>query len=561
MLPMLQGGSTKRVSAPSATSPTHCKTSRESSVLSSAKSVSLPPGIEYALEKQRSKEQQASDEILRSLMEQSAKDLIKEAGQKIKNLKPGRDLNPACKAIVESLFDKECGSGSKWSELEWSSGLNWLSLVNAARAEKEKGTIKFVITAMGFENWHTSQSLLYKDLPMQTARSRVTKRLLGPKPANDCGEWSNTKDYISTYLSRGKKWGKLVKHLGVGILLKGVWKLGKSAEANIDRMIEVVESDEEKMTVLRILSDQLMHLIEDGQTNPAEFKHELQIAFPHFKISGLLPPDPIPSAAEVDSLYQAISKSATTGRLAIGTSSYELEVAELQRLQGKKWLSAELIFACLYLSDRCPYVRIGLCIPIHQESRSEIPMERPFYRASKMIQAWKNKVKSKLVYFFPLLLKNSHFTLLEINEREGYIYHYNSIRGENEDVKNACEREKNFSEFIFCEQEAIQQNDGHSCGLMVIKHAQNRMFGEPATLHHGASINSTTLRCEAAGLLKQAWEDGKLVEAQVGSKRKRGAKIEKPCKEHSKEKVGLRRSRRGRDVTPQSPDLPVIEID
>lgn len=74
---------------------------------------------------------------------------------------------------------------------------------------------------------------------------------------------------------------------------------------------------------------------------------------------------------------------------------------------------------------------------------------------------------------------------------------------------------------------------------MVIKHAQNRMLGLPANFHDGASIDSTSLRCEAIKLLEKAWNEGALVEAQIGSKRKRGAEMED---------VDLGRTRRKRVV-------------
>jgi hypothetical protein len=41
-----------------------------------------------------------------------------------------------------------------------------------------------------------------------------------------------------------------------------------------------------------------------------------------------------------------------------------------------------------------------------------------------------------LVCFFPLLQYQNHFSLLEINEREGSIIHYDSMgEGENTDIK------------------------------------------------------------------------------------------------------------------------------
>lgn len=59
----------------------------------------------------------------------------------------------------------------------------------------------------------------------------------------------------------------------------------------------------------------------------------------------------------------------------------------------------------------------------------------------------------------------------------------------------------------------MQQKDSHSCGLMVIKHAQSRMLGLPATHFNGSFISSKKLRCEVISRLRMAWTDGMMLEA------------------------------------------------
>jgi hypothetical protein len=49
--------------------------------------------------------------------------------------------------------------------------------------------------------------------------------------------------------------------------------------------------------------------------------------------------------------------------------------------------------------------------------------------AAGQIEKWRRWVveQRSLVYFFPLFQYGNHFSLLEINEREGSIFHHDSI--------------------------------------------------------------------------------------------------------------------------------------
>ncbi|KAH8910547.1 hypothetical protein BR93DRAFT_955660 [Coniochaeta sp. PMI_546] len=79
----------------------------------------------------------------------------------------------------------------------------------------------------------------------------------------------------------------------------------------------------------------------------------------------------------------------------------------------------------------------------------------------------------------------NHYTLLEINEQLGMIYHYNSmvtrstIRGRprRTRVREMVEAEFKGLGFGYEEAPCPQQNDTSSCGLMVIRNARRRMNG------------------------------------------------------------------------------------
>lgn len=58
----------------------------------------------------------------------------------------------------------------------------------------------------------------------------------------------------------------------------------------------------------------------------------------------------------------------------------------------------------------------------------------------------------------------------------------------------------------------MRQDDGSSCGLMTIKHAQSRMLGRYATWYKGTFMRSEDLRHEAISMLREAWNCCSLLE-------------------------------------------------
>lgn len=214
-------------------------------------------------------------------------------------------------------------------------------------------------------------------------------------------------------------------------------KLAKTPNIHLTFLIEELENDEAKMAVLHTLPKQLKYLFTEGMTKQKEFEDELRNAL--LGVGFSLPADLIPSNefVELDNLHQAISESVTSGRLYIHDYKprCEFDVAALQRLKENTWLNDELLVTCLHLSLKSRFVRIGWSVQIHRDDQRNVPMKRPFERASQEIQAWKDKESLQLVYFFPLFQHGNHFTLLEINEKEGYIYHYDSMAGDSTDVK------------------------------------------------------------------------------------------------------------------------------
>lgn len=178
------------------------------------------------------------------------------------------------------------------------------------------------------------------------------------------------------------------------------------------------------MLVLRLLTKQMMLLIEGGKTSPDTFRDELQ--------KGGLPTidrDLILHPTTFATFRQNLQDSTSEDMLLIKGTNFQFPRCSLERLEGPHWFNDDLILACLHLADRLPFVRIGFSIPLHQSTRPSRTMKRPFERAAKQLEQWRSEVEGsdRLVCLFPLFQRQNHFTLLEVNERDSSIYHYDSL--------------------------------------------------------------------------------------------------------------------------------------
>lgn len=108
----------------------------------------------------------------------------------------------------------------------------------------------------------------------------------------------------------------------------------------------------------------------------------------------------------------------------------ELSVDSLDRLCPDEWLDMWVIAAAMELADKPPWVRYGLSIGLEERENDRIiPVTNPFGPWRKKVNKYRSEVEhnARLVYFCPLSLGTNHFTLLEIDEHQRTIYHYNSM--------------------------------------------------------------------------------------------------------------------------------------
>jgi len=100
----------------------------------------------------------------------------------------------------------------------------------------------------------------------------------------------------------------------------------------------------------------------------------------------------------------------------------------LEQLYNDEWIGTNLIHACLTMSDKMSVIRFGQCISLDiVDTVKSRPHRRPFQQWAKKVSEWKESSTVPLVYFCPLIHNGIHFSLLEINELDKKIHHYDSM--------------------------------------------------------------------------------------------------------------------------------------
>ncbi|KAI0810079.1 hypothetical protein GGR55DRAFT_679306 [Xylaria sp. FL0064] len=224
---------------------------------------------------------------------------------------------------------------------------------------------------------------------------------------------------------------------------------------------------------------------------------------------------------EVISLQKDMKLSAPSDMLLIKSTEFRFDVETLDRLSGAEWFNDELILLCLRLADKLPYVRVGFSVPIHQQDRPRKMVAKPFERAARVIEEWKNaEPDNRLVCFFPLFQHGDHFSLLEVNHRDNAIYHYDLLKkATHTEIKKACKDQ--FPGLQYVEHTAPHQLDNFSCGPLVVTSAYHRMLGRAVIPGDVTLQDATAMRAAALSLIRTAWHDNILVPVEQSTGRKR----------------------------------------
>jgi hypothetical protein len=120
---------------------------------------------------------------------------------------------------------------------------------------------------------------------------------------------------------------------------------------------------------------------------------------------------------------------------------FEFPCGIFNRLRPDEWFDAWTLLAVMKLSDKPSFVRYGYSVPLDSFKRDR---NGKMKRDPRPLSGWRGKVERfrsearnqlgeriRLVFLVPLQRNNDHFTLLEINEIEEKIYHYDSMASEN----------------------------------------------------------------------------------------------------------------------------------
>ncbi|KAJ4208219.1 hypothetical protein NW759_013654 [Fusarium solani] len=438
-----------------------------------------------------------------SLLDQSIVDFARESHDQTQQLCLGENARETFDALV-TLDTKEDETEDEM--LKWTKGLQWACLLVRKYTKRPKGTACYILITIAFAQWYTSQTrLISASASDPTAASRqVLSSILDhwPKSVRE-----RCRKQLNTGLACGLKWGLLAKEVGFGIFFKGAWQLAKSENHVLNELAKGLRKKPKKMAVLGLLQDQFKLLLTTGRTDPDRFFHGL--------VGKRLWSSVV--AVGLEDLCKQVQERIPSRMLLVKDSGFAFNVDSLRTLSGREWLDDDTILACLHLSEKLPFVRVGFSIPIHCE---EGPISRPLERAVKQILQWKREggAENHLVYFFPLFQHQNHFSLLEINERENSIFHYDSLSaGANALVKAACDRE--FAQFEYYEklgcQGGLRQNDGYSCGPLVISFGRSRMLGRPLI----SEYDGRELRAEAMQILRCGFKTKRLIAAPTGKRK------------------------------------------
>ncbi|EGU73847.1 hypothetical protein FOXB_15642, partial [Fusarium oxysporum f. sp. conglutinans Fo5176] len=364
------------------------------------------------------------------IIAQSIEDFIQESQDEISHFSSAENSERTYQ-IFSGLIDGDAVLGDEpQEEARWTDGAEWLSLLESGRKDRKKGTICYAITAVVFARWHTTQ---------------VSARILSSHTDNDTTRREKQRKKLNTHLARGRKWLRLVEALGMGILFKKAWyklsKLAKSPEPVIDVIVKKILDDAKKMIVLRLLGDQMKLLLQTGRTNTDSFRNGLEM-------QELASPQATFTASFTQ--LQEIQTSATGSELVVKSTNYRFPITSLQLLNERQWINQDIILACLHLADRLPFIRVG-CFHIALSDQLKDPLQM----MQKKVRQWRRQIDKEnyLVYLFPLNHNGSHWSLLEIDDREHLITHYN---GSERNIKDACE--KAFPTYIYTKGILLNKN-------------------------------------------------------------------------------------------------------
>ncbi|KIW79860.1 hypothetical protein Z517_06475 [Fonsecaea pedrosoi CBS 271.37] len=306
---------------------------------------------------------------------------------------------------------------------------------------------------------------------------------------------------IKVQLSRGQKLSKtLVKELGLGILFSPkIWEYTKMEGKQLDKLIGNIQSDPRRMQLLGILGAQLERLVGEGQPDLHALydglRQEMLVSqkeLEHLRVTFALDSDPMPKGTlDIavrrligDVSTKVLGKHKLTDVDAVAVNNISVTCDTFDRLRYGEWLNDDMINLAMNISDKPDFVKHGYSVPLDKvgKTRTVVPIIRPLAawarRINRLREGERNRFQgtTPLVYFCPLNHCGAHFTLLEINDQERVIRHYDSradqatINGSGKQTRVARLVEEEFADlkYAYIEAPTPQQAETWSCGIRVV---------------------------------------------------------------------------------------------
>ncbi|KAK5401667.1 hypothetical protein LTR06_011031 [Exophiala xenobiotica] len=307
---------------------------------------------------------------------------------------------------------------------------------------------------------------------------------------------------IKVQLSRGQKLSKkLVKELSLGILFSPkIWEYTKMEGKQLDELIRNIQADPRRMQLLGILGTQLERLVCKGQPDLHALYDELRQEqlvsrdeLECLRVTFPLDSDPMPKGSldmAVHRLIEDVSTKVLGKRKledvdAVAVNNISVTCDTFDRLRYGEWLNDNMINLAMNISDKPDFVRHGYNVPLDKrgKTRTTRPIDRPLAAWARGINRLREKERSgfesttPLVYFCSLSHYCVHFTLLEINDQEKVVRHYDSradqatINGSGKQTRVARLVEEEFADlkYAYIEAPTPQQTETWSCGIRVVR--------------------------------------------------------------------------------------------
>ncbi|KAL4887994.1 hypothetical protein BDV59DRAFT_196843 [Aspergillus ambiguus] len=440
-------------------------------------------------------------------------DLVAQSADTLHRLSKHKDSVPGDvhRRILDDLQRGYPDALSASDNDQWSDGLMWAQILAIGSSNRVKVTILNMLEYMGAWKWYDNQvrmiqnmNTLAKGKPTgrRGAAIQVLDSIQDSSTSIPHGKWISgigRRKHISMQLSRGEKLSLITtRKLGLGILFsKRIWEYAKMKKEQVVELVQTIEADNDHTKLLEILGPQLTYLVTYGSPN-------LQVFYEDLNREGLLKEDeirylqvlfPVEETAlenliqgvKLKVLRQEIVRADDT--ICIGGSNVEIPCDIFERFYPGRWQNAWSILAAMDLSDKPAYIRYGFSIPLDEvgPDLQSKPKQRPLAGWAKKIETFRQQARestgnaASLVYFCPINHENTHFTLLEINDRERTIRHYDSKINQSREsrVFDLVRAEFGELKYSYLEAPTPQQREGWSCGARVIWNFRRLSNGLP----------------------------------------------------------------------------------